>query len=462
MSTPSRHRGTEFDRVPGPTQRTLITNAVVVTMNDAHDVHFDGVVAIEGDRIAAAGPSADVLARFRDGARIIDANGGAVMPGLVDLHYHTAIGRGWSDHLPLLQILQQFWYPVVRAIDPEAVYWAALASYAESIRCGVTTVNDMYRHIDALGQAAEEIGIRAVLSNIVADDEHGLDSLEDNASGHRSRHGSANGRVEVKVGIEWLPLASIGLLRDASELARDLGSGIHIHLNESVGEVEISKEKFGRRPTEVAYECGLLSPGCVAAHCVWLSDTEIGLMRDTGTNISHNPTSNAKLGNGIARVLDYIQAGINVGLGHDSTEGVNTGDLFEVMKFASLMQRAVRMDANLLQAGDLLRMVTRNGSAALGHETGMLAQGRKADLIVIDLDDVGFTPLVEGNRNQLYSHLAFAAHGRAVTTVIIDGTIVMQDRELLTVDERKILRKANEAFVRTLDRADVGSVQTIV
>ena len=141
---------------------------------------------------------------------------------------------------------------------------------------------------------------------------------------------------------------------------------------------------------------------------------------------------------------------------------MNTGDLFQVMKFASLMQRAVRMDANLLQAGDLLRMVTRNGSAALGHETGMLAQGRKADLIIIDLDDVGFTPLVQGNRNQLYSHLAFAAHGRAVTTVIIDGAIVMRDRELLTVDERKILLKANEAFVRTLDRADVGSVQTIV
>jgi 5-methylthioadenosine/S-adenosylhomocysteine deaminase len=183
-------------------------------------------------------------------------------------------------------------------------------------------------------------------------------------------------------------------------------------------------------------------------------------MRDTGTHISHNPTSNAKLGNGVARLLDYMQAGINVGLGHDSTEGVNTGDMFEVMKFASLMQRAVRMDANILQAGDLLRMVTRNGSDALGHETGMLAEGKKADVIVIELDDVGFTPLVPGNRNQLYSHLAFASHGRAVSTVVIDGTLVMQDRQLLTVDEEKILRKANEAFVRILDRAHVGSVQT--
>ena len=180
------------------------------------------------------------------------------------------------------------------------------------------------------------------------------------------------------------------------ELARDLGTGIHIHLNESVGEVKISKERFGRRPTEVAYECGILGPSCVAAHGVWLSDTEIGLMRETGTHISHNPTSNAKLGTGVARVLDYLQAGINVGLGHDSTEGVNTGDLFQVMKFASLMQRAVRMDANLLQAAQLLTMATRNGSAALGHDTGVLATGKKADLIVIDMDDPGFTPLVRG------------------------------------------------------------------
>jgi 5-methylthioadenosine/S-adenosylhomocysteine deaminase len=320
----------------------------------------------------------------------------------------------------------------------------------------------MYRHIDALGQAAEEIGIRAVLSNIVADDEHHLDSLADNEAGFRARHGSANGRIEVKVGIEWLPLASIGLLRDASELAADLGTGVHIHLNESVGEVEISKERFGRRPTEVAYECGILGPSCVAAHCVWLSDAEIGLIRDSGTHISHNPTSNAKLGNGVARVLDYLRAGINVGLGHDSTEGVNTGDMFEVMKFASLIQRAVHMDADVLNAAQLLTMITRNGARALGHQSGVIAQGAKADLIVLDLDDPGFTPLVAGNRNQLYSHLAFAAHGRAVRTVVIDGSIVLQDGNLLTIDEEMVLRRANRAFVDILDRIGLDSVQTVV
>ncbi|MGZ4148538.1 MAG: amidohydrolase family protein [Actinomycetota bacterium] len=440
----------------------LIDNAIVVTMNDDHDVHFDGAVAVEGDRIAAVGTSAEVRARVPEGARVMDAEGGAVMPGMVDLHYHTALGRGWSDHLPLAESLYEFWYPVVRTIDPDAVYRAALLSYVESIRCGVTAVNDMYRHIPSLAKAAEETGIRAVLSSVVADAEHGLDTLEDNATGFRAAHGAAGGRVEVTVGIEWLPLSSIELLRDASALAADLGTGVHIHLNESVGEVQVSLEKFGRRPTEVAYECGLLGPETIAAHCVWLSDTEIGLMRDTGTQISHNPTSNAKLGVGVARLLDYRRAGINVGLGHDSTEGVNTGDLFQVMKFASLMQRAVRMDADLLHAADLLRMATRNGSAALGHDAGMLAEGKKADLILVDLHDPAFTPLIRGNRNQLYSHLAFAATGRAVRTVLIDGVLVMQDRRIVTVDEEEVIAKANEAFVRVLEHAGIGDVQTAV
>src|SRR6478609_6240187 len=188
---------------------------------------------------------------------------------------------------------------MIRALDPESAYWAALASYGESIRCGVTTVNDMYRQLEALGDAAERIGIRAVLSNDVATDEHDLDTLADNEAAFRAKHGAAGGRIEVRVGIEWLPLASEELLRDARVLADELGTGIHIHLNESLSEVENSKQRFGRRPTEVAYDCGILFDRCIAAHCVWLSDAEIALIRETGTQISHNPSSNAKLGNGI-------------------------------------------------------------------------------------------------------------------------------------------------------------------
>ena len=434
-------------------ERIIIKNGCVVTMNDANDVLFDGAVVLEGDRITDVGPTADVLARqSADGARVIDASGKAVLPGLVDLHYHTALGKGWSDHLPLWEYLETCWYPIIRALDYEAAYWAALASYSESIKCGVTTVNDMYRKLDALADAADEIGIRAVLSNDVALDEHNLDTLQDNKDAYDAAHGSGDGRVEVYVGIEWLPLASPELLRDARTLADELGTGIHIHLNESLTEVENSKQRFGRRPTEVAYDAGILGRNCIAAHCVWLSDAEIALMRETGTQISHNPSSNAKLGNGIARLPEILGAGINVGIGHDAAECNNSRDLFEVMKFASLMHRASRVDASLQQAPDVVRMATRNGADALGHETGRLAAGRKADVILVNLKSQMFTPLMPGNADHLFSHLVFAANGSCVDTTIIDGKIVMEDRRLTTVDEQKVLREANDAFRRVLDR----------
>jgi len=435
------------------TDRIIIKNGSVVTMNDANDVVFDGAVVLEGDRITDVGPTTDVLARqSAEGARVIDASGKAVLPGLVDLHYHTALGKGWSDHLPLWEYLETCWYPIIRALDHEAAYWAAMASYSESIKCGVTTVNDMYRKLDALADAADEIGIRAVLSNDVADDEHNLDTLDDNKAAFQAKHGAGNGRVEVYIGIEWLPLASEELLRDARVLADELGTGIHIHLNESLTEVENSKQRFGRRPTEVAYDAGILGRNCIAAHCVWLSDAELALMRETGTQISHNPSSNAKLGNGIARLPEMLAAGLNVGIGHDAAECNNSRDLFEVMKFASLMHRASRVDASLQQAPDVVRMATRNGADALGHETGRLAPGRKADVILVNLKSQMFTPLMPGNANHLFSHLVFAANGSCVDTTIIDGKIVMEDRQLTTVDEQKVLREANDAFRRVLDR----------
>jgi 5-methylthioadenosine/S-adenosylhomocysteine deaminase len=435
--------------------RIVIDNGAVVTMDDAMAVHHGGTVVIEDDRIVEVGSSAEITKRrpdIRSGATLIDAGGKAVLPGLVDLHYHTALGKGWSDHLPLWEYLQTCWYPMIRALDHEAAYYAALASYSESLRTGTTTVNDMYRQLGALAEAADTIGIRAVLSNDVADDEHDLDTLADNEKAFREQHGRANGRVEVLVGIEWLPLASGQLLRDSRALADQLGTGVHIHLNESLSEVEISKEKFGRRPTEFAYDCGILGPDCIAAHCVWLSDAEIALMRETGTQISHNPTSNAKLGNGIARLPEMLAAGINVGLGHDAAECNNSRDIFEVMKWASLIHRANRVDASLQQAPDVLRMATRNGSKALGHETGQLTPGAKADVILVDLKSQQFTPLMPENDAHLYSHLVFAANGSCVDTTIVDGRILMQDKQFTTIDEQEVLARANEAFQRVVER----------
>jgi 5-methylthioadenosine/S-adenosylhomocysteine deaminase len=430
----------------------VINNGTVVTMDDDRSVYFGGHLVIDDDRISAVGPGSWRAPDAAAPAEVIDASGMIVLPGLIDLHYHTAVGKGLCDHLPLWESLEEFWYPSIRALDAESAYWAAAVSYLESVKNGVTTVNDMYRRLPDLARAAADIGIRAVLSNDVALPEHNLDTLQDNKDAFDAVHGLGGGRIQVHVGIEWLPLASPELLRDARALADELGTGIHVHLNESLTEVENSKERFGRRPTEVAYDAGLLGPDCVAAHCVWLSDTEIALMRETGTHISHNPSSNAKLGNGIARVPEMLSAGINVGLGHDAVECNNSGDMFEVMKFASLIHRAARVDASLQQAPDVLTMATRNGAAALGHETGYLAPGRKADVILVDTRNVMFTPLAPGNADQLYSHLVFAANGSAVDTTIVDGQVLMRGRELTTMDEATILREANAGFQRVLKR----------
>ena len=194
--------------------RTSIKNGVVVTLNETDDVLEGGTVVLDGDQISYVGPPEGAPAQ-QPGEKVIDAAGQAVLPGLVDLHYHTAIGKGWSDHLPLWESLEFYWYPAIRALNDDDAYWAALASYCESVKCGVTTVNDMYRRLGALARAAEEIGIRAVLSNDVADAEHDLDTLDDTRAAHAAAHGAGNGRVEVAVGIEWLPMASEGLLREA-------------------------------------------------------------------------------------------------------------------------------------------------------------------------------------------------------------------------------------------------------
>jgi 5-methylthioadenosine/S-adenosylhomocysteine deaminase len=175
-------------------------------------------------------------------------------------------------------------------------------------------------------------------------------------------------------------------------------------------------------------------------------------MRETGTHISHNPSSNAKLGNGIARVPEMLAAGLNVGLGHDAAESTNNCDMFEVMKFASLIHRAARVDAGLLQAPDVVRMATRNGAAALGHDTGQLVAGAKADVILVDTRSPMFTPLLPGDRSHIYSHLVFAANGSAVDTTIVDGRVLMRGRQLLTMDEGEILRNANAGFARVIAR----------
>ncbi len=435
------------------TETLLIKNALVVTVDDRGNVFEKGGIFVQGNKIAAVGRIEDVISKM-DAApdHVIEAEGMAALPGLVDLHFHTAIARGVNDGMPLDKFLDAFWYPKLRLIQPEEVYWAALNTYAEAIKSGTTCVNDMYRHMISAADAAEKIGIRAVLSCDAADESERLDTLEDNDELIRKKEGAAGGMIRTRVGVEWVPIASIEFLSGVRELANKHHVGIHIHLNESLAELEMSKKRHGKRPVELAYDLGILGPDCVAAHCVWLTGSEIMQLKQSGANVSYDPGSNAKLGNGICPAPELLSSGMNVGLGHDDNECNNTCDLFETMKLGSVIQRASRADASLMPASEMIRMATHNGASALGIPAGSIVPGNLADIILINLKKPRLTPVVLGKNSNILSHLVYAAHGDDVDTTIIDGKIVMENRKLKTVDEDEVIEKATASCNSLLSR----------
>jgi len=431
----------------------LIKNGILITMDPQRRVFEDGAVAIENGRITSVGKTQEVTGNVKP-VVTIDAKKKVIMPGLIDLHYHTAIARGVSDGLPLGTYLETFWYPKLQNLRPEEAYWAAMLTYAEAIKSGTTTANDMYRHMIKCGEAAERLGNRVVLSCDCADESEKLDTLKDNEEVVKAMHGWANGRIQARIGVEWMPISSYDFLAQVRQVANRNKVGIHIHLNESLGELEASKKKFGKRPVELAYDLGILGPDCVAAHCVWLTHQEIRLLKETQTPVSHNPGSNAKLGNGISPVPELLAAGVNVGLGHDDSECNNTVDMFEAMKLASVIHRAHRVDSTLMPPETVLEMATINGARALQMEKdiGSIEVRKRADIILVDLHKLRLTPLMLGKHFNVLSHLVYAAHGDDVDTVIVDGRIIMQNRVIMTVREDEIIEKATQACRDVLSR----------
>jgi len=430
----------------------LIHNGIVATIDPQKRVFEKGAVAVNDGRIVEVGNSDDLKDRFV-GEKEIDATYMVVMPGLVNLHFHTDnFSRGVGEELNLEGWIYNIYYPMLAAMTPDDAYKSGLLAYTEVIKGGTTTVNDMYLKLPSLADAAEKTGIRAILSSEGADLIEGQESLEDNEKALLERNNSADGRVTVVFGVEWIPVCSPEYIKKCRALADKHSVGIHVHLNESQDEVKVCKEKYGKPPTEFVHELGLLGPDVVAAHCVWLNDREIEIMKETGTHISHNPVSNAKLGNGVARVKDYLKAGINIGLGTDDAPCNNNNDMFEVMKYASLFQKAVHTDASLLQSRQILEMATINGARALGMEDqiGSLQPGKKADIILINTRTPALTPVFLGENFNVFAHLVFAAHGDNVDTVIIDGKMVMEHREMLTVDEEEVIDEATRAANRVI------------
>lgn len=437
----------------------LITDALVLTLDDAGTVLADGAVAVAGGRIVAVGPTRLVAPRHAARRRIA-ARDRLLLPGFVNLHNHSPlmITRGMVEDLGFAPmyvagIPQGHW------LSEEEAHLLARLGVLEMLRAGSTTIVDFYRFPEALARAHAELGTRAVVAGRVHDadpaalaegrHEHdrriGLASLEENAALIARWDGHDGGRIRCG----WAPHApdtcSDALLREVAALAAAGGGAIHTHLAQSRAEVEVVRARNGRSPAATLAEAGLLGPRTIAAHCIHLDAADIALCGAAGMTVAHSPIGNAKAGE-VAPILALAAAGARIALCTDTM----SGDMVEAMRWAAAMQRVREGGRLVLDAATVLGWATRAGAAALGlgAEVGAIAPGMKADLVLLDRTSPSLAPVVDGPGIVVWS-----ASGHDVETVIVDGRIVLERGRPTRADGAEIVRAAQGVAERLWRRA---------
>ena len=420
----------------------LIKNGYVLTMDGNREVIENGSVSVDAGKIVAVGKDIDDSADI-----VIDAKDKVVMPGLINAHTHLAMTllRGMADDMPLKPWLQDVIWPAEKKITEKNCYAGALLGALEMIKSGTTCFADMYFYMQDVAKAVGKAGLRASLSYgiIEADDITRRESeIKAGEAFVKSANGSANGRITAMFGPHAPYTCSPELLMQVKDRAKKHGVGIHIHLAETKANVDEISKRYGNRPVEHLNEIGFLGPEVMAAHCVWLSEREIGMLRGTGTNVVHNPVSNMKLGSGVAPVSEMLEAAIPVALGTDGATSNNSLDMFNEMKFAALLNKSHKLDPTAVPAKSVLEMATINGAKALGldDKIGSIEEGKQADIILVDMNKPHLTP-----SHSVVSNLVYNSVGSDVDTVLVNGNAVMQERKVLTLDEKTVLEKAQEA-----------------
>ena len=423
-----------------------IRHAAIFTVDSRDRVIPDATLVVEDGVISQVGDDRQVT--VPETCEVIDARGHALLPGLVDCHSHSSLMRGVTENMPLMDWLP--WYQLEhRAMTEAFAYHSARLCYLEALQSGTTCVMDMFRYMDRCADAASELGLRVQLAPYVAD-RPGKDffsTREENRRLIRSHHETQNGRVRVWMGLEHLFYCTEDAYREAANLSRDYGVGIHTHASEQKEEEQAVTAELGRRSLAMLDEYGILGERTLLAHCVWLNDEEIARVADTGTSIAHCPVSNAKLASGVARVPEMLTAGVTVGLGTDGPVCNNSLSLFEEMKFASLIQKATRLDATVLPADRILRMATIDGAKALGldREIGSLEVGKKADLLLLDLSRANLTPVnVDEQGGNLLWNLVFAAGSNNVAGVWVDGRRLIDRNGATSVAQQTVIAEAQQ------------------
>ncbi len=431
-----------------------LSNALVLTMDQRFTVHRRSSVAITSDSIVAVGAEADGYAA----SETIDCHGRVVMPGLVNAHTHVPMTllRGLADDLRLDVWLMGYMMPVEREfVNPEFVTLGTKLGCAEMIRSGVTCFADMYYFEDAIAQATADAGMRALCAQTV------LRFPTPDATSYEESLALAREFIERWRGHPLIVPAPAPhapytctpeILRACAELAVEFDVPLHIHLSETALEVENSRRDHGMPVVPWVKKQGLFDAKVLAAHCVHVDEGEIRALKNFNAGVAHNPTSNLKLGAGIAPVARMLELGVDVGIGTDGAASNNDLDMFEEMRLAALVAKGTSGDPTALPARAALSMATRLGARAmhLDHLTGSLEPGKRADLIVVDLDQLHNVPAFDRDPNGIYARLVYASKSTDVVDVMCNGRWLMRDRALLTLDERE-LRAAAQVEARRVD-----------
>ncbi|MFZ2634155.1 MAG: amidohydrolase [Desulfosalsimonadaceae bacterium] len=422
----------------------LVTNGIVVTMDSENRLISNGAVAITGDRIADLGPGA----RFSDcnAAKIIDAKGGVIMPGLINTHTHASMTcfRGLADDMELMTWLNDHIFPAEANLDYQKVHAGALLACAEMILSGTTCFADMYLFEDAVAEAAKVAGVRAVVGEVLYDFpspcygpiEQGFAYTENLIQKWRD-----DPLITVAVEPHSPYLCAPDLLIRAARLSESHNVPLIIHVAETRSEMATIQDRYGKSPIAHLAAIGVLSPRLLACHCVMVTEPDIALLAAFDVKVSHNPESNMKLASGIAPVPRLRKAGVCVGLGTDGCTSNNNMDMFSEMDAAAKIHKVNCMDPTVMNAPTVLKMATIDAASALGLDavTGSLEAGKKADVIVLDTNKPHLTPMYN-----VYSHLVYAAGGHDVATSVINGRLVMENRQLLTLDVEKIMADVHQ------------------
>lgn len=421
----------------------LIRNCVIIPM-DGREVVREGAVAIKNDKIIRVGKKSNSLRTKAE--RILDGRGKVAMPGLVNCHTHLAmtIFRGIVEDQPLETWLKESIWPLEAKLKPGDVYDGASLGCLEMIKSGTTTFADMYLHEDQVAKAVEKAGLRAVLAQGILEAgllRRGEKMLQDSVDFARKHKGYANGRVTVQLAPHALYTCSLDLLAKVRQKASELNAGLHIHLAESEQAVNQTKRKHGLAEVELLEKIDFLGPDVLAAHCINLTEREMQLLAKHNVRVSYNPVANMKLAQGTAKIKELLDLGVTVGVGTDGPASNNNLDMFQSMKVAALLQKLYYRDPKVLPAQKVLEMATIDGAKTLGLEktVGSLEVGKKADLILLDFKKPHLTPI-----HDFYANIVYSAYGNDVDTVIVDGRILMENKEVKTLEEEEVMLKAQE------------------